>query len=137
MSERTLRVAGAVLATIGAAITAYLLYVRWTGGSLVCSTGGCEAVQSSRYAEVLGVPVAALGLVGFLGLFAGAVARGEWARLGQATLAVSALLFSGYLLVVQLAAVGAVCQWCLAADVVTTAIATVALLRWRFRDLPG
>ena len=54
MSERTLRVAGAVLATIGAAITAYLLYARWTGGSLVCSTGGCETVQASRYSEVLG-----------------------------------------------------------------------------------
>jgi uncharacterized membrane protein len=131
MSERTLRLTGAVLATTGAAIASYLLYVRWTGGNLVCSTGGCETVQSSRYAEVLGVPVAALGLVAFLGLFAGAVVRGDWARLGQATLALSALLFSGYLLVIQFAAIGAVCHWCLATDVVTTAIAAIALLRLR------
>lgn len=131
MSERTLRLAGAVLAAIGAAITSYLLYVRSTGGGLVCSTGGCETVQSSRYAELLGVPVAAIGLVAFLGLFAGALARGEWARLGQTTLALSALLFSGYLLVIQLAAIGAVCQWCLASDVLITAIAVAALLRWR------
>lgn len=137
MNESTLRLAGAVLATIGAAITSYLLYVRWTGGSLVCSTGGCETVQSSRYAEVLGVPVAGLGLAAFLGLFAAALARGEWARLGQATLALSALVFSCYLLVIQFAAIGAVCQWCLAADLVTTAIAAVALLRWRFGDMPS
>jgi uncharacterized membrane protein len=134
VSERTLRLAGAVFATIGAAITSYLLYVRWTGGTLVCSTNGCESVQSSRYAEVLGVPVAALGLVAFLGLFAAALAPGEWARLGHATLALSALLFSGYLLVIQFAAIGAVCQWCVAADVVTTAIAAFALLRWRLGD---
>lgn len=131
MTERTLRLAGAALAAIGVAITSYLLYVRWTGGNLVCSRGGCDTVQSSRYAEVIGVPVAALGLLALLALFAVALARGEWARLGQATLALSALLFSGYLLVVQFAAIGAVCQWCLATDVVTTAIAATALLRLR------
>jgi uncharacterized membrane protein len=38
---------------------------------------------------------------------------------------------------IQFAATGAVCQWCLAADLVTTAIAAVALLRWRFGDLPS
>jgi uncharacterized membrane protein len=94
-------------------------------------------VQSSGYAEVLGVPVAGLGLAAFVGLFAAALARGEWGRLGQATLALSAVLFSGYLLVIQLTAIGAVCQWCLAADAVTTAIAAVALLRWRLGDMPS
>ena len=131
MSERTLRLASAALAAVGAAITGYLLYVRETGGALVCSTGGCETVQSSPYAEVLGVPVAALGLAGFLGLLAAALARGEWARLSQATLALSAFLFSAYLLYIQLAVIDAICQWCLATDVLTTAIAALALLRLR------
>jgi uncharacterized membrane protein len=94
-------------------------------------------VQSSGYAEVLGVPVAGLGLAAFVGLFAAALARGEWGRLGQATLALSAVLFSGYLLVIQLTAIGAVCQWCLATDAVTTAIAAVALLRWPLGDMPS
>ena len=75
MSERSLRLASAVIAALGAAITVYLLYVRQTGGALACSTGGCETVQSSSYAEVLGVPVAALGLVGFLGLLLGGRSR--------------------------------------------------------------
>jgi uncharacterized membrane protein len=88
-------------------------------------------VQSSRYAEVFGVPVAALGLVGFLGLLVAALARGEWARLAQAALALSALLFSAYLVYVQLMVIEAVCQWCLAADLVTTCIAALALLRVR------
>ena len=112
--------ASAALAAVGAAITAYLLYVRQTGGALVCSTGGCETVQSSSYAEVLGVPVAALGLAGFLGLLVAALARGEWARLSQATLALTALAFSAYLLYIQLAVIDAICQWCLATDVLTT-----------------
>jgi len=131
MSERTLRLASAVLATVGAAIAGYLLYVRESGGELVCSTRGCETVQNSPYAEVLGVPVAALALAGFVGLFATALARGEWARLSQATLALSAFLFSGYLLYIQLVVIDAICQWCLATDVITTAIAALAVLRLR------
>jgi uncharacterized membrane protein len=131
MSERTLRLASAVIAALGAAITAYLLYVRQTGGALVCSTGGCETVQSSAYAEVLGVPVAALGLLAFLGLLLTALARGEWARLSQVTLGLSALVFSAYLLYIQLAVIDAICQWCLAADVLTIAVFALGLARLR------
>lgn len=136
MSERTLRLASAAIAALGAAITAYLLYVRQTGGAPACSTGGCETVQSSAYAEVLGIPVAALGLVGFLGLLLLALVGGEWARLSQATLALSALLFSAYLLYIQLVVIGAICQWCLAADALTTAITVLAVLRLRAAPAP-
>ena len=129
MSERSVRVASAVLASLGAAISAYLLVVRETDGSLICSTGGCETVQSSSYAEVLGVPVAALGLAGFLVLLVAALARGEWARLANAAVALSAFLFAAYLLVVQIVVLDAICQWCVATDVLTTALAALALLR--------
>jgi uncharacterized membrane protein len=129
VSEGATRFASAVLAVAGAAIAAYLLYVRQTGGALICATGGCDAVQSSRDAELFGVPVAGLGLAGFLGLVMTAVAKGERARLAQATLALSAFLFSCYLLYVQLAVIGAICQWCVVTDALTSAIATTALLR--------
>lgn len=137
MSERTLRAASAALATIGAAIAGYLLYVRETGGELVCTTGGCDTVQSSPYAEVLGVPVAALALVGFVGLLVAALARGDWARLAQATLALAAFFFSAYLLYIQVAVIEAICQWCLATDAVTAVIATLALLRLRLQPAPA
>jgi uncharacterized membrane protein len=136
MTELTLRRASAALAVAGAAVTGYLLYARTTGGTLVCATGGCESVQSSPYAEALGVPGSALGLLGFLGLLVAALARGELARLTQATLALTAFLFSGYLVFVQLYVIDAMCQWCLAADVLTTAIASLALVRMRFAATP-
>ena len=131
MSERNLRLASAVLAAVGASIAGYLLYVRQTGGAPVCATGGCETVQNSPYAELLGVPVAALGLVGFAALFAAALARGDSARLTQATVALAALGFSGYLMYVQLGVIHAVCQWCLITDALMTTIAALALLRLR------
>jgi uncharacterized membrane protein len=129
VTERSVRIASAVLASLGAAISAYILYVRETEGSLVCSTGGCETVQSSSYAELLGLPIAALGLAGFLVLLVAALARGDFARLVNATVALAAFLFAAYLLAVQLVVLDAICQWCVATDVLTTAIAALALVR--------
>jgi uncharacterized membrane protein len=131
VTEKRLRLAIAVAAALGAGIAAYLLYERWTGGTLVCSTGSCETVQHSRYAETLGIPVAALGFLSFAALFAAAAARGPWARLVQATLATTAVAFSGYLLYVQVGVIHAVCQWCVLSDALVTVIAGLAFLRLR------
>jgi uncharacterized membrane protein len=131
VTERALRIAAAALALAGAAITAYLLYVRHTGTTLACTNGGCETVQHSRYAELLGIPVAALGLAGYLTILASAVARGELARTVEATVALATLVFGLYLLYVQVHLIGAICEWCVATDVLTTALAALALLRLR------
>ena len=66
-----------------------------------------------------------------------ALARGEWARLGQATLALAAFFFSAYLLYIQIGVIEAICQWCLATDVLMTAIAALALLRLRIGEAPA
>jgi uncharacterized membrane protein len=131
VSDRTLRAALVALSLVGAAVAGYVLVSHWTDAGLICSTGGCETVQSSEYAEVLGLPVAALGLAGFLALLVASLARGEWARLAQATLALAAFGFALYLLAVQLWVIDALCQWCVATDVLTTALATLALVRLR------
>jgi uncharacterized membrane protein len=94
-------------------------------------------VQSSSYAEVLGLPVAGLGLSGFLGLLLVALLRGEGARMTQATLALAAFFFSAYLLYIQLSVIEAICQWCIATDAITTAIAALALLRLRLGAVPA
>jgi uncharacterized membrane protein len=128
-NERRLRFASALVAVGGVAITVYLLYVRASGATLACTTGGCETVQHSAYAEVFGLPVAALGLTAFAGIVAAALARGGWARVAQATLALSAVLFSAYLLWLQVGRIGALCQWCLGSDLLITLLAALALVR--------
>ena len=126
MSTRATRIAIAGLSVVGAAITTYLLYTRFSGTEIACSTGGCETVQSSRYAEVAGVPVAALGLAGYLALLAASAVRGEVARAATLALALCALAFSIYLVVVQLAVLHAICVWCVGSDVVVLLISLLA-----------
>jgi uncharacterized membrane protein len=131
MTDRVLRIASVALALAGTGISAYLLWVRETGSTLICATGGCGTVQSSPYAEVLGVPVALLGLTCFLALALTAMIRSESAGFVHTVLALAAAVFSTYLLYVQVELIGAVCDWCLVSDVIVTGLAIVALLRMK------
>ena len=125
-----------MLALAGAGVAGYLVWVRETGATLVCATGGCGTVQSSQYAEVAGMPVALLGLVGYVVLLVSALVAGETARVVQAAIALGAVLFSTYLLYVQVALIGEVCDWCLVSDAIVTLIAMLALLRLRVAQAP-
>lgn len=131
MSERALRGGIGAVATTGIALAACLLYARETGAQLVCTTGGCETVQSSRYAEIFGVPVAAFGLVAYVWLLATSWSRSELARGGQAVVALAACAFSTYLVFVQLHLIGAVCELCLVSDGLIAVAAALSLLRLR------
>jgi len=131
VSDRSLRIAVAALALVGAGIAAYLTYARYAHVTIACSTGGCETVQSSDYAEIVGIPVAVLGLTGYLAIFATALLRGERARVVGAGLALGGLIFSLYLILVQVFAIEAFCQWCLASDAVMLLLTVAALARVR------
>lgn len=137
MSERTLRAAIAALALAGAGVASYLVYTRYSGARIACATGGCETVQQSRYSELAGMPVAVLGLVLYLALLVTALLRGAAAAAACATLAAGGTLFAAYLLVVQIAVIDAICQWCVASDVIILAIAVLAVLRLRLTEAPG
>lgn len=131
MTDRTLRLCVGALASAGIAVTAYLTYVRYSGTTIACTTGGCETVQESSYAKLAGVPVAILGLLGYAAILTTACFAHDLARALGAALALGAFAFSAYLLYVQLALIDAVCDWCLTSDVIVTAIVPFALLRLR------
>lgn len=127
--ERRFRIAIGALSAVGIGIAAYLLVARATATPLACPTGGCDVVQRSRYSELLGVPVAALGLVAYVTLAATALGRNELLAAAGAAVGLAAVVFSSYLLLVQLVVIGAVCAWCIAADVVTALVALLAIVR--------
>ena len=133
MSDRTLRATAGIVALAGIGVAAYLTWVHYDEGALVCvSGGGCETVQQSSYAEIAGLPVALLGLVSYVTVLGLIVWDTPYARLGAASLAFIGLAFSVYLLVLQLFVIDAVCVWCLANDVlIAPALAVLTALRLR------
>jgi uncharacterized membrane protein len=124
-----LRAAIAVVCLIGIGIAAYLTYVHYAHVAPVCTTGGCEKVQRSKYAELAGVPVALLGLLTYVVLLGAALVRGVTAAFVGVAVALVGAAFSGYLLWAQLGPIGAICQWCLGNDVTITVVAVLCVVR--------
>jgi uncharacterized membrane protein len=120
MTDRGLRRMIAGLALLGVAVASYLVYVHYADIAPVCTTGGCEKVQSSDYAELLGIPVALLGLVGCLGILGSLAVPGESGRMLGAGLSLIGFGFSAYLTYLELFEIDAICQWCVASAVIMT-----------------
>ena len=104
------------LAVVGLLISGYLTWVHYAGVAPVCvgGSGGCETVQTSSYATILGIPVAALGLVGYSGLLLSAFLRGEAGVYLGLLVALAGTLFSAYLTYLELFVIHAICEWCVA-----------------------
>jgi uncharacterized membrane protein len=127
----SLRGATAALAVAGVAIAGYLTWVHYAGLDPVCvgGGGGCERVQTSEWAELAGVPVALLGLVGYMTILASLALPEEPGAAVAAFVALVGFGFSAWLTYVELVKIDAVCQWCVASAVVMTALAAVSLAR--------
>ncbi len=125
MSERRLRRLIGVLALAGLAVAGYLTYVHYAGIEPVCAGGGggCERVQSSSYAELAGVPVALLGMVGYGLILLSLAVPGDPGRFAGVLLALVGFGFSAYLTWVELVEIEAVCQWCVVSAVLMTGLA--------------
>jgi len=120
-----------VLAVAGLLMSAYLTRVHLLGAPPVClaGSGGCETVQSSRYAEILRVPVAALGMGGYVGLLLAALLRGEGGALLGLFVTLVSVLFSAYLTYLELFVIYAICQWCVANAVLISAAFVLSVVR--------
>jgi uncharacterized membrane protein len=130
VSDRRLRLAVLVLALVGLAIAGYLTYVHYAELEPVCGLGGdCERVQTSDFAEVAGIPVALLGLVGYSLILASLAVPGELGLVAGATLALVGFGFSAYLTYREVFTIDAICTWCVASAVVMTGLAVVTCLR--------
>jgi len=125
-----LRAASALVAAAGLAIAGYLTAVHYAGGAPACAIAhGCEVVQQSRYAALVGVPVALLGLLGYAAILASLARDGEVARTATAFLALAGFGFSGWLTYVELARLDAICSWCVASAACMTLLAALAVTR--------
>lgn len=124
------------LSVVGLLVSAYLTFEHFTANAtLACSIGGvvdCAKVTTSAWSTFLGVPVALLGLVFFVGSLALTVPAAwrrpeRWldaARLGWLTVGLAMVL---YLVWAELYRINAICLWCTAVHVVTFLLWIVVL----------
>ena len=131
-----------VLVLLGIGVAGYLTYVHYEGIEPVCTTGGCERVQASTYSEIGGIPVALLGLIGYVVILASLFVPGDIGRALTFMLTLTGFAFSIYLTYLELFVIDAICQWCVGSAVVMTALFVTSLVRLlrlagRGRPAPG
>jgi uncharacterized membrane protein len=133
VSDRTLRAGLAIVATAGLGVAAYLTWVHYNPEALVCTRGGgCETVQRSHYAVLLGVPIAIYGVVAWTAVLALVALDTPIARVLVAAVAFVSAAFAVYLVVLQAAVIDAFCIWCMVNDAgLVPALVIVSLLRLR------
>ena len=135
--DRRLRITILVLTLIGIGIAGYLTYVHYEGIKVLClSSGGCETVQASQWAKLGGVPVALLGLIGYIAILGTLAIRSELGRIAGFGIALIGFGFSMYLTYRELFTIKAICQWCVASAVLMTLLAILTAIR-AVREAPA
>lgn len=133
MSSRALRTTLIVLAAVGVGLAGYLTYVHYSGTVPPCSIKGnpCLKVQRSQYSELAGVPVALIGLVGYIAILGSLLAPdSENSRFTTLALTIAGFGFSAYLTYRELFTLKQICEWCVSSAILMTIIMCLAI--WRF-----
>ncbi len=117
---------GLVCAVAGIVLAGYLTYTHYAGRAVMCGpSGGCDTVQNSKYAVLFGIlPVAVLGLAGYIGILAawlawqyGPAGLRNTAAIAMWGMCLFGVLFTIYLTTLEPFVIGATCMWCIASAI--------------------
>jgi uncharacterized membrane protein len=149
--HRWSRVLIGAIAIIGALTTGYLTLSHFQGQSVACPTSGCDAVLSSKYANIGGFPLSLFGTLAYSGM--AILSLGPLAvnanqnkdlrkKLEESTWillfigAISMVVFSGYLMYLLFFKINAgICVYCLASATFTIAMLLLTIAGREWPDL--
>jgi len=130
-----------LLAALGLIDSLYLTAIKLANATAACAgIGNCDAVNSSRYSEIGGVPIALFGAaayaaVGAMVFLEGRVKEGRQAlRLGVFGLTLAGSLYSAYLTYLEVAVLKAICPYCVVSAILMTALFGLSILLLREED---
>jgi uncharacterized membrane protein len=133
MSPRSLRIIMIVLAGVGLGVATYLTVIHYAGIKPLCGKGGggCEIVQTSEYSKLVGVPVALIGLIGYVAILGSLlVPENETSRFATVGFTVVGFGFSAYLTYRELFTIHHICEWCVSSAVIVAVLMCLSI--WRF-----
>lgn len=134
-------IAIAVLSFAGIAVSSYALWQHYAPlGAAFCNLGetfSCDLVNKSEFSELFGVPVAGIGIAGYIVL--GAFAVFALLRPDRAASVLPWMLaasfagfaFSAYLTYLEFFVIGAICILCIASQAIILGIAGASGVTYR------
>jgi uncharacterized membrane protein len=125
-----------ILVVIGLIVSIYMTIYKATSNDALClGSGDCSTVNASRYSEVYGIPVASVGIAGYLAILLvhWYERRDEFFEKNGPMLnfgmALTGFLFTVYLIYVEFAILKAFCPFCLASQTAMTIIFIISIIR--------
>lgn len=126
-----------ICAIIGLIDSIYLSWIKLSNTAALClpGIGDCETVNTSRYSEIFGVPIALLGVAGYLAIIGLVLiesrsqfflSNGPLLLFGISLVGV---LYSAYLTYIEIAVIYAVCPYCVISAVMMLGIFVCSCVR--------
>lgn len=141
----------AAIAAIGVLETAYLTIAKFTTGSVICPTSGCDKVLNSPYATAFGVvPLSLLGCLAYLSIAILAFApksvnpdtnKGLYSQLENRTwqglfvITAAMVIFSSYLVYLMAFEIQELCIYCISSAVFSLSLFVLALVGREWEDI--
>ncbi len=141
----------AAIAAIGVLETAYLTIAKFTTGSVLCPTSGCDKVLNSPYATVFGVvPLSLLGCFAYLSIAILAFApksvnpetnKGLYSQIENRTwqglfvITAAMVIFSSYLIYLMAFEIQDLCIYCVSSAVFSLSLFVLVLVGHEWEDI--
>ncbi len=137
------------IAGLGAIETAYLTWVKLSGGTAACPTAGCNQVLDSPYAVILGLPLTLFGFLGYFSLGVLAIVSivapktptssrsplKEWTRLLMFGLSTAMVISSSYLMYIMIFEIQELCPYCVASALFCASLFLIATFGQDWEDI--
>ncbi|UYN91239.1 MAG: vitamin K epoxide reductase family protein [Anaerolineales bacterium] len=125
------------LSILGFVNAAYLTYVKLVEDGVCAVGGGCAIVNTSPYASLWGIPIAAIGGAAFLTMLIVLLLeeRSDFFAINGSLivfgLSLIGVLYSAYLTYLELYVIHAICPFCVVSAIILVAMLVVSILRVR------
>lgn len=124
------------LVIVGLLVSIYMTIYKVTSNDSMClGSGDCSTVNASIYSEVNGIPVAVIGILGYVAILGVLIYEKrtpffkENGTLMIFGMALTGFLFTVWLIYVEVALLKALCPFCLTSQVSMTLIFIMSVIR--------
>jgi uncharacterized membrane protein len=125
-----------ISALAGLAISIYMLIFKIFSIDAMCfGNGGCSTVNASPYSEIYGIPIAAVGFIGYLAIIVALILENQLSffkengPLLEFGMGLVGVVYSAYLTYLEFYVIHAVCPFCVASAIAITLCFIFALIR--------
>jgi uncharacterized membrane protein len=127
VQARNRRLVISVMSLLGIFVAGYLTWSHFSGEPIYCGgSNSCELVNNSRYAFLGPIPVALIGLTGYILIFALNLIAWkvdhQWPALLIFAGALIGVILQWYLFYIEVAVLRAICYWCVTSQTLITLI---------------